>query len=1123
MTIKRRLFKSILFFIPFLFGRMADAQVVGGNAYMIGPTVEVAIHGNSGHEGTLDWPGHHSRGGTPAVPFGFVGGANPDWSEYDGDFFTAGTPENGFGFEVNGVNYSNNAWNSGTMSAYLNQIPRSPGTTITHTVDGNCITVEWQGSAGGVRINVKYHLLISDASYYTTEITMTNTTGSDMNNVYYYRNVDPDNNQAIGGSFATTNKIVSQPGPDCIKALVSAKQASPTTSYLGLGALGENFRVSYGGFSNRDGSDIWNAAGGLEGTIGEEATSDNAISLAYKTNIPAGESVNFVYSVILNELALEASLKSLYYLTYKSDFDEGGSAINPCSPSEVMIDGCKGSDITLYINGPALDDYTWYWAPDPMTTGDSVVITPGNFATTYTVTGVPLSGCLVGTIFKTVTINYTKGPIISVNWPDPVCGEFELALLDYEDLNEVPTTNCVFLTAPPDSATQTEPAYLDPFMGPEDEVWLMCGDSLTGCYDYVKLEIDFVGEGSAGPDTFRILCGGPGAVIDLSGYIADTANQNGYFVELTDSERLVDSTGIFNASNIYGTFVFAYIIEGVDECPGDTAIYTIEVIPRPFAQFEFEINGISSEDGIGSTCSINEVDFINTSSILEPHEIVSHTWNFGDGGTSTELNPSHTYTTPGTFVITLEVTSEHGCEHSYTRVITIYDKPEFELFITEPVCNGYTDGLIVVEPINVFGDIDVEIRNEAGTVLNGGTFTAADLGAGTYVIELIDASGCSSSDTITLNEPPELEIFMRYYNPPCLGDSGWAVVDSVTGESLNNPISYEWIPNPAGVGGIGADSSYWLLPGDYTVIATDSKGCFNSMDFTLVDPPPFYFTEWGWDTAYCRLFNYQSGNGVVYAAAAGGLLNYSYLWTYLVDGTTSTSSTWGGRNPGPHLIEITDAGGCVLSKIIQVDSVNPIASFTLASQQFVTNYAGTAAVEVEFTNTSRYFANPNDPYSDTLFLWDLDYVDDTDWLISQDFFEKFDTIYEERGETYDVNACLIAFNKNGCSDTACQIITIYEAPALSTVNVFSPNGDGRNDLFTLDNFAKGINTFECIILNRWGVKVGEITEIEAGWNGKDLNGDMCSDGVYFFKYVAVADNGTPFSGQGTVTLVSGGE
>jgi hypothetical protein len=306
------------------------------------------------------------------------------------------------------------------MSAYLNQIPRSPGTNITHTVDGNCITVEWQGSAGGVRINVKYHLLISDASYYTTEITLTNTTGSDMNNVYYYRNVDPDNNQAIGGSFATTNKIESQPGPDCIKALVSAKQASPTTSYLGLGALGENFRVSYGGFSNRDGSDIWNAAGGLVGTIGSEATSDNAISLAYKTNIAAGESINFVYSVILNELALEASLKSLYFLTYESVFEEGGSVISPCSPEAVFIEGCRGSDITLYINGPAVDDYEWQWSPFPFTYGDSTVITPGNGDLIYTVIGTPIGGCLAGTIVKTVTINFTKGPIIEVDWPGPI-------------------------------------------------------------------------------------------------------------------------------------------------------------------------------------------------------------------------------------------------------------------------------------------------------------------------------------------------------------------------------------------------------------------------------------------------------------------------------------------------------------------------------------------------------------------------------------------------------------------------------------------------------------------------------------------------------------------------------
>ena len=200
--------KQISVLCLLLFVLNSAAQIVGGNGYLIGNLVEVAVDGNGGHEGTADWAGHHSRGGLPAVPFGFVENSNMDgWLAYDGDFFTAGTPENGFGLEINGTNYSNNAWNSGTSTVFLNQIPKLPGSTITHTLEDQCITVEWTGKVAGIIINVKYHLIETEL-FYTTEVTLTNTTGSTLNNVYYYRNVDPDNNKALTGNFATTNTIV---------------------------------------------------------------------------------------------------------------------------------------------------------------------------------------------------------------------------------------------------------------------------------------------------------------------------------------------------------------------------------------------------------------------------------------------------------------------------------------------------------------------------------------------------------------------------------------------------------------------------------------------------------------------------------------------------------------------------------------------------------------------------------------------------------------------------------------------------------------------------------------------------------------------------------------------------
>jgi hypothetical protein len=96
---KSTLFIACLLLV--LFGTQeAIAQEWGGNAYMKGDYVEVAIS-DRGKEGAAEIPGDstwHFRGGSPSVPWGFV--ANPQmdgWDQYNGDFFTPGTPECGIG------------------------------------------------------------------------------------------------------------------------------------------------------------------------------------------------------------------------------------------------------------------------------------------------------------------------------------------------------------------------------------------------------------------------------------------------------------------------------------------------------------------------------------------------------------------------------------------------------------------------------------------------------------------------------------------------------------------------------------------------------------------------------------------------------------------------------------------------------------------------------------------------------------------------------------------------------------------------------------------------------------------------------------------------------------------
>lgn len=464
-------------------------QIVDGNGYLIGMQMEVAIDGDGGHEGTADWPGHHSRGGADEVPYGFVA-SSAAWVEFDGEFLTAGTPENGFGIEINGVNYSNNAWNAETSSYYLQQIPKVPGTNLIYSIDGICQSLEWQGKVAGVRIDVKYTMQSVPRTHYTTEITLTNETGSTLNDVYYYRNLDPDNNHSLTGAFETTNKIVAQSNEDCPKAYVTATQASPRASLIGLIGIGENFRVSHGGYSNRSGSDIWNATGGLEGTVDAINTADEAISLAYKTNLGPGESVNFTYAFVYKNIDSETHLAGDFVMNYDTGDEAGSGSLDGCMG--VTVNTCVGDTLLAYIEGTYIDYFDWVWSPSGDENDSTINILTADDGI-ISVVGTPNSDCFDNGFLFELYVNFIYGPEIVFNMPDPICGEYDLTLFEYWDLDDGENTDCTFLTEEPTNATQTEPQFIGPMMDITDEIWLMCGDSITGCYDFLKIEFNFVG------------------------------------------------------------------------------------------------------------------------------------------------------------------------------------------------------------------------------------------------------------------------------------------------------------------------------------------------------------------------------------------------------------------------------------------------------------------------------------------------------------------------------------------------------------------------------------------------------------------------------------------------------
>ena len=89
--------------------------------------------------------------------------------------------------------------------------------------------------------------------------------------------------------------------------------------------------------------------------------------------------------------------------------------------------------------------------------------------------------------------------------------------------------------------------------------------------------------------------------------------------------------------------------------------------------------------------------------------------------------------------------------------------------------------------------------------------------------------------------------------------------------------------------------------------------------------------------------------------------------------------------------------------------------------------------------------------------------------------------------------------QNQCWDTTAPKYINVVISLINVPNVFTPNGDGKNDVFCVQAFS--VEAFEAIILNRWGRKVYEWHDPEGGWDGR-INGKYATPGTYYYIVTA---------------------
>lgn len=97
---------------------------------------------------------------------------------------------------------------------------------------------------------------------------------------------------------------------------------------------------------------------------------------------------------------------------------------------------------------------------------------------------------------------------------------------------------------------------------------------------------------------------------------------------------------------------------------------------------------------------------------------------------------------------------------------------------------------------------------------------------------------------------------------------------------------------------------------------------------------------------------------------------------------------------------------------------------------------------------------------------------------------------------------------------------IPEAKPVSSIgnipNIFTPNGDGENDVFFFE--MKNITSIGVAILNKNGEMVAKWNTLDGNWNGKTFSGIDAREGVYFYSIQAIGTDGVEYSKKGIVTL-----
>lgn len=544
-----------------------------------------------------------------------------------------------------------------------------------------------------------------------------------------------------------------------------------------------------------------------------------------------------------------------------------------------------------------------------------------------------------------------------------------------------------------------------------------------------------------------------------------------------------------NVAHLYsnpGTFQVTLTVTDSDSCTNST-FRNVIIVANPIADFTFT-----------PACNQQPVQFTDLSSENGGNSLVSWYWEFGDPASgvnniSTLQNPSHIFSSSGTFDVLMIVTNTDGCTDTVTKPVTVNSLPNV-------VISTDADTICVYDVANFYGSGSANIVTWFWTFGDGGTSVLQNpqhvySSPGVYNITLtaMDDQGCDSTATyqVTVNPLPYADFSTSA--PSCVNSP----VDFFDMSSAPNGWVVEWhwyfgdgtdtivlFPDPPDVTHTYSSSGSFIA----SLVVTSNAGCRDSIshevDVSVSPQADFIAGGPRCDGNLIQFFDQSIGFGTDIQA-------WSWNFDDPASGSNNTSNLQNPYHlftaPGTYgvFLQVMNSNGCYdsITKQIEIYPPPPVYFNMNPAGGVCQNVPANFSVDPDTTNLATiisYFWDFGDPASGT---------SDTSSLPNPSHLFTTFGIF---------NVSLTVTDTAGCINTIVRPIEVFEIPSADFS--FSSACFGDSAFFT-DESLPG-----AAVISAWSWKFNDAAQAPGDTSNLQNPGFMFSSIDDYFVQLTVTDN-----------------